>query len=38
MNAELIFSEEYEYEKINKINNENSKCFGKYFIIKFYYK
>ena len=38
MNDELIFSEEYEYEKINKIIKENNKCFGKYLIIKFYYK
>ena len=38
MNDELIFSEEYEFEKINKIINENNKCFGKYLIIKFYYK
>ena len=38
MNDELIFSEEYEYEKINKIINESNKCFGKYLIIKFYYK
>ena len=38
MNDELIFSEEYEYEKIKKIINENNKYFGKFLIIKYYYK